>query len=617
MHRIAAAALSSLATATALAQVVVVDVPQIAGSSRYLQGVLSADANYAVFTTNEGSSTRVVRWNASTNTLLEMEYLGFNSQPSLAAITNIGSVAGLRGIPRRGVVWLPSGNLATDPFPGSFMGDTNASDGGAPYFIVNNTQTTMFEWNAFGPPTTRGKPVDSDTVRPMDVNAAGNAVAIAGTSGGLGRAYRWRSGIGYDAIPLFTGLTENIALHISDDGSRVVGWANTGSTTMQGYFWSAETGLISMGLPSGALIFGMSANNDCTLVCGRYLVGGVATRFVWSLHGGLTTASAFAISRGYNPGTSAFEILDFDRSGSAALVQVGDWTKLLKNLYRAECGVSGNCFAAHSTPGCADASCCDRVCVADPFCCSNSWDSICVEEAEALCRTGSTCADARRITTLVPSSYEYNTGYDGVPSDESSCGNGDERAVWRRFRAPCTGAVTIDTCTEFAEGPIVLSVYSSCGTQIACNEGSFVQCAEARANVAFPAVAGTEYLIRIGSIAGNAYGTLSVACESSCGAPGSGSCTAVSAGTGCSDAACCGTVCVNDPYCCDVSWDSLCAAEASKWCSRPGDIDGDGDIDGADLAVILTNWGLGGVSDINGDGITNGSDLAVILANWG
>ena len=257
------------------------------------------------------------------------------------------------------------------------------------------------------------------------------------------------------------------------------------------------------------------------------------------------------------------------------------------------------------------------MCVADPFCCSNSWDSICVEEAEALCRTGSTCADARRITTLVPSSYEYNTGYDGVPSDESSCGNGDERAVWRRFRAPCTGAVTIDTCTEFAEGPIVLSVYSSCGTQIACNEGSFVQCAEARANVAFPAVAGTEYLIRIGSIAGNAYGTLSVACESSCGAPGSGSCTAVSAGTGCSDAACCGTVCVNDPYCCDVSWDSLCAAEASKWCSRPGDIDGDGDIDGADLAVILTNWGLGGVSDINGDGITNGSDLAVILANWG
>lgn len=43
------------------------------------------------------------------------------------------------------------------------------------------------------------------------------------------------------------------------------------------------------------------------------------------------------------------------------------------------------CLITHPTPGCSDAECEAAVCQIDPFCCSNSWDSLCVEEALAEC----------------------------------------------------------------------------------------------------------------------------------------------------------------------------------------------------------------------------------------
>jgi hypothetical protein len=47
-----------------------------------------------------------------------------------------------------------------------------------------------------------------------------------------------------------------------------------------------------------------------------------------------------------------------------------------------------------------------------------------------------------------------------------------------------------------------------------------------------------------------------------------------------------------------------------------GDFDRDGDVDAADLAALLANWGSAGATDLDGDGTTAASDLAVVLANW-
>lgn len=46
------------------------------------------------------------------------------------------------------------------------------------------------------------------------------------------------------------------------------------------------------------------------------------------------------------------------------------------------------------------------------------------------------------------------------------------------------------------------------------------------------------------------------------------------------------------------------------------DLNGDGTVDGADLGVLLANWGQSGVGDLNVDGVVDGGDLGAILAAW-
>ncbi len=48
----------------------------------------------------------------------------------------------------------------------------------------------------------------------------------------------------------------------------------------------------------------------------------------------------------------------------------------------------------------------------------------------------------------------------------------------------------------------------------------------------------------------------------------------------------------------------------------PGDLNGDGIVNGADLGLLLGNWGLSGIGDIDGNGVVNGADLGILLGNW-
>ena len=50
----------------------------------------------------------------------------------------------------------------------------------------------------------------------------------------------------------------------------------------------------------------------------------------------------------------------------------------------------------------------------------------------------------------------------------------------------------------------------------------------------------------------------------------------------------------------------------------PGDINGDGIVDGADLSTLLGAWAdSGGPADIDGSGLVDGADLATLLGDWG
>ena len=51
--------------------------------------------------------------------------------------------------------------------------------------------------------------------------------------------------------------------------------------------------------------------------------------------------------------------------------------------------------------------------------------------------------------------------------------------------------------------------------------------------------------------------------------------------------------------------------------ARPADVNGDGTVDGADLGILLGNWGNSGAGDIDGNGQVDGADLGALVADWG
>lgn len=62
----------------------------------------------------------------------------------------------------------------------------------------------------------------------------------------------------------------------------------------------------------------------------------------------------------------------------------------------------------------------------------------------------------------------------------------------------------------------------------------------------------------------------SLTCSGLCGTEASGSCFRPNSSGACDDAACCQTVCLLDPFCCDSAWDTNCVILASFACETDG-----------------------------------------------
>jgi hypothetical protein len=166
------------------------------------------------------------------------------------------------------------------------------------------------------------------------------------------------------------------------------------------------------------------------------------------------------------------------------------------------------------------------------------------------------------------------------PSMPFSCGNftGWEMLtdVWFAHTASCTGVLRVDLCDAAFDSYVAVYAGSACPTEgtapIACND-DFFGCGTG-ARVLFETTAGQTYRIRVGSAVPNSTGTgvLAITCTP------------------------------DDP-------------------PIPGDINGDGVVNGADLGQLLTAWGACGSpqncpADLNGDGTVDGADLGILLTNW-
>jgi hypothetical protein len=77
------------------------------------------------------------------------------------------------------------------------------------------------------------------------------------------------------------------------------------------------------------------------------------------------------------------------------------------------------------------------------------------------------------------------------------------------------------------------------------------------------------------------------------------------------------TICGNTPR--NVEGPFLASG---KWtvCDCLADVTGDGQVNAADLGIVLAAWGAAsstGQGDVNHDGQINAADLAATLDNWG
>ncbi len=265
----------------------------------------------------------------------------------------------------------------------------------------------------------------------------------------------------------------------------------------------------------------------------------------------------------------------------------------------AGCGTpdAGTTYAANGTPGCENADCCLTVCQTDPFCCEVAWDEVCANTALVDCGNCGTAAAG--------SAYSVN----GSPG----CAN----------LACCEEVCILDPycCDTTWDGPCVSDAFENCTNCGDAAAGSPYQangtpgCDDAECCYLVCAIDDTCCDVAWDE----ACAALAAERCSTCGDADAGACDESNGSPGCSDAACCSAVCLADPFCCENTWDTVCATAAGTICGSPciADLDGDGTVNGVDLASLLDGWGGSGAGDLNGDGVVGGADLAEMLNAWG
>jgi len=238
----------------------------------------------------------------------------------------------------------------------------------------------------------------------------------------------------------------------------------------------------------------------------------------------------------------------------------------------ATCQFEGFACVSHDTPGIADEAVETCVCALDSFCCNNSWDNICVNEAQNDC--GVVCGD--------PCTVHANPGSNDTAITDCVCA-GDPFCCTNNWDAQCVAEAQTDcgACNNNVCGNGILETGEECddadttsgdGCSAVCQfEGSVcvphaTEGADNDAVVACTCALDAFCCSPVGSWDAQCVTTASAQCAAGCGSP----CTA-HATVGSSNGAVTQCVCETgpnpDPYCCNTEWDSICVGEADNDCN--------------------------------------------------
>jgi hypothetical protein len=246
------------------------------------------------------------------------------------------------------------------------------------------------------------------------------------------------------------------------------------------------------------------------------------------------------------------------------------------------CGVgpAGDCFTVHDLPGCDQGQCCARVCQTDPYCCQAGWDAVCVGIAAAnpsLCvriecgdfvagspcfahpnpaSNEQSCCEAVCFGPLsgpfAPDPYCCNTEWDlncvDIARSVPDCGCGFSCGD------PCAG-----DCCQPHDNP-------SCNDLVCCTAVCDIDpyCCD----VVWDAVCAQVARDTCNSPGNPQTGTPPGPCSVGACGDSPQSCCFAGLLPFCADQVCCEAICLVQPFCCDVSWDDLCATLARDECSN-------------------------------------------------
>ncbi|MBL9119270.1 MAG: trypsin-like peptidase domain-containing protein [Phycisphaerae bacterium] len=262
---------------------------------------------------------------------------------------------------------------------------------------------------------------------------------------------------------------------------------------------------------------------------------------------------------------------------------------------------AGDCFVADFTPYCNDAACCDYICSIDPFCCTNSWDNQCANEAVTFCTPQ--CGGVLEQSCFTPGTAYCND----AACCEFVC-NIDPFCCTNSWDGLCVNRAIIE-CVPQCGGPYEQSCYSTgspfCDDEACCNY-----------------VCSNDPFCCSNQWDGLCVNQALAECAPQCGAALMGPCNVAHNTPFCNDESCCNAVCAVDAFCCNNQWDSLCVSEAQTLCSAcgpcPADFDGNGTVNAPDLAFLLGAWGTAAdCPDLDNSGQVNAPDLAILLGSWG
>jgi subtilisin-like proprotein convertase family protein len=297
----------------------------------------------------------------------------------------------------------------------------------------------------------------------------------------------------------------------------------------------------------------------------------------------------------------------------------------------------GDCCSDNGTPGCEDDACEAAVCAADPFCCDETWDGICADQAFLLCPDICITEPPGEICdgTEIPEG-EDNCGlpddivnggcnaaapvFTPIACGETYCGTvafddvaGLRDTDWYAFDVPPGGGVYTWTVSVNFSGLVGFVDTNDCATASAVDPAAFPLAGETVSvsrcfsegtwwafvasdfSAPLPCDSTSQYTATLtcegpcpigaccfsdGSCAemsiadcaanGGDYQGDGTDCEGAnciaiCG-PGAGDCFGNNGTPGCEDVDCCNLVCSLDSFCCDVTWDSICADIALANC---------------------------------------------------